>query len=101
MLRKPDSIPAGDTIIEDPAMEPYFITKSKSGGFTVYKRVVRGEKDTHYIQSICYPSTFNYALKSVSTELLNTKKSHYKTVKEYITEWSSIEKKMTTLTTIG
>ena len=28
MLRNPDTIPAGDTIIQDPAMEPFFITKS-------------------------------------------------------------------------
>ena len=35
MLRNPNTIPAGDTIIEDPAMEPFFITNSSSGGFTV------------------------------------------------------------------
>ena len=30
MLRRPDSIPATDTVIQDPAMEPFFITKSNS-----------------------------------------------------------------------
>ena len=39
MLRRPDSIPDGDTIIEDPVMEPFFIAKSSSGGYTVYERV--------------------------------------------------------------
>ena len=39
MLRKPDSIPAGDTVIQDPAIEPFFITKSQTGGFTVYEIV--------------------------------------------------------------
>ena len=28
MLRKPNSIPKGDTLIEDPAIEPYFLVKS-------------------------------------------------------------------------
>ena len=42
MLRRPDSIPATDTVIEDPAMEPFFITNSASGGYTVYERVIKG-----------------------------------------------------------
>ena len=28
MLRNPNTIPADDTLIEDPIMEPFFITKS-------------------------------------------------------------------------
>lgn len=63
MLRKPDSIPATDTIIEDKAMEPFFITKSSSGGYTVYERVIKGDNDTPYIKTICYPGNFSYALK--------------------------------------
>mgnify|MGYP000391906371 CR=1 FL=1 len=50
MLRKPDSIPAGDTLIEDPVMEPFFITRSQTGGYTVYERVVKGENNTEYIK---------------------------------------------------
>ena len=45
MLRKPDSIPSNETIIEDPAMEPFFITRSQTGGYTVYERVVKGENE--------------------------------------------------------
>ena len=47
MLRKPDSIPAGDTLIEDPVMEPFFISKSSSGGYTLYERVVKGDNNTN------------------------------------------------------
>ena len=36
MLRKPDSIPSNETIIEDPVMDPFFITRSQTGGYTVY-----------------------------------------------------------------
>ena len=100
MLRKPDSIPAGDTVIEDPVMEPFFIAKSSSGGYTVYERVIKGEKKTPYIRTVCYPSTFNSALKVVSRELLNTGSNHFTTVKAYIKEWKDIQEKMSTLTNI-
>ena len=101
MLRRPDSIPAGDTIIEDPVMEPFFITKSTSGGYTVYERVIKGDNDTPYIKTICYPGNFNYALKAVCRELLHTKKTHYTTIKDYINEWKTIQDAMTNLTDIG
>jgi len=100
MLRRPDSIPAGDTVIEDPVMEPFFIAKSSSGGYTVYERVIKGENDTPYIKTICYPATFNHALKVVSRELVNTSKNYYTSIKEYISEWKEIQEKMGSLTDI-
>ncbi len=100
MLRRPDSIPSGDTIIEDPVMEPFFIAKAASGGYTVYERVVKGENSTEYIKTICYPSNFNAALKSVCRELLNSKSNHYESIKSYMTEWKSIQEKMSNLTSI-
>lgn len=101
MLRKPDSIPAGDTVITDPAMEPFFISRSSTGGFTVFERVIKGDKDTEYIKTVCYPSTFSNALKVVARELLNTGEQRvFNTVKEYIAKWEEIQKKMSELTTI-
>tara|TARA_R110002153_G_scaffold173277_2_gene326004 strand:- start:49 stop:354 length:306 start_codon:yes stop_codon:yes gene_type:complete len=100
MLRRPDSIPAGDTVIEDPVMEPFFIAKSTSGGYTVYQRVIKGDNDTPYIKTVSYPATFNAALKTVSRELLNSKSNYYPNIKQYIKEWGTIEKKMSTLTNI-
>lgn len=100
MLRKPDSIPAGDTLIEDPVMEPFFICKSSSGGYTLYERVVKGENNTEYIKTVCYPSTFNSALKATARELLNSKRVHYKTIKSYIKEWKDIQEKLSLLTAI-
>lgn len=101
MLRNPNTIPAGDTIIEDPIMEPFFITHSSSGGYTVYERVNRGKDDKAYLRTVCYPSTFNYALRAVSKELLNLSgNKHYRTIKEYINVWNSIQENMKTMTTL-
>lgn len=101
MLRKPDSIPATDTIIQDPLMEPFFIVKSSSGGYAVYERVVKGEKNTEYIDTKGYPSTFNSALKMVSRYLLNSpKKSQYNSIKEYIGTLEVLEKQMKTIAAI-
>ena len=101
MLRNPSTIPAGDTIIEDPIMEPFFIVKSASSGYTVYEKVIRGENDTAYFKTICYPSTFNHALKVVARELLpTTGGKHFTTIKQYISTWNEIEQKMRTITNI-
>ena len=48
MLRNPNSIPAIDTIIADPKMEPFFITRSPNNGYTVYERVIKGDNNTEY-----------------------------------------------------
>jgi len=100
MLRRPDSIPAGDTVIADPVMEPFFISKSQSGGYTVYERVVKGEKNTEYIKTVAYPSTFNAALKRVANEKLNNGESNIYNLKEYVTRWEDISKKMLSVTSI-
>lgn len=100
MLRRPDSIPAGDTVIEDPVMEPFFIAKSSSGGYTLYERVVKGENNTHYIKTICYPGNFNAALKAVCREILNSNSNHYSSIKDYITEWKDIQEKISNFTSI-
>jgi len=98
MLRNPNSIPSGDTLIQDPVMEPFFIARSQTGGFTVYERVVKGEKNTEYIKTISYPSTFGSALKTVAREILNgdPNKKVY-SIKEYVERWESVEKSLTSI----
>lgn len=100
MLRKPDSIPSSDTVIQDPAMEPFFITKSSSGGYTVYERVIKGENDTPYIKTICYPGNFSYALRSVAKELLNSNKKEYTTIQEYVDTYNDITDRITGATSL-
>jgi hypothetical protein len=100
MLRKPNSIPVGDTVITDPVMEPFFISKSQSGGYTVYERVIKGDKNTEYIKTVAYPATFNSALKRVANEKLNNGESKSYTLKEYTDRWEDIQKKMLSMTAI-
>lgn len=91
MLRNPNSIPAGDTIIEDKSLEPFFITSSKVGGYVVYERVIRGKDDKPYLRTVGYPSTFNNALRSVAKEKLNAgENAKYDSISEYVGKWESI-----------
>jgi len=99
MLRKPDSIPASDTVIKDPGMEPYFITKSSTGGYTVYENVIKGENNTPYIKTICYPARFSNALKVVAEELLNSNK-HFTSIKDYVKTYNEISDKITGVSSI-
>ena len=96
MLRNPDSIPAGDTIISDPAMEPFFISRSQTGGFTVYERVVKGENKTSYIKTVSYPSNFGNALKTVAREKLNEEGKTY-SLKEYVDRWEDVKNSLTSI----
>ena len=101
MLRNPDSIPAGDTIIEDPALEPFFISRSQVGGYVVYERVIKGENKNDYLKTVGYPSTFNHALKIISRELVNAgSERHYTSIQDYIKEWEKIQNKLGNLTSI-
>ena len=101
MLRRPDSIPASDTIIEDPAIEPFFITVPQAGGYVVYERVTKGENKNEYLKTIGYPSNFNYALKMISRELVNAENGkHYTSLLSYIDKWEKIQEKLNNLTPI-
>jgi len=96
MLRNPDSIPAGDTIIEDKVMEPFFITRSQNNGYTVYERVVKGENNTEYIKTISYPSNFGNALKTIAREKLNEEGKTYD-LKSYVDRWENVKNSLTSI----
>ena len=98
MLRNPNSIPATDTIIADPVMEPFFITRSPNNGYTVYERVVKGENNTEYIKTVCYPGNFGYALKAIVEEKTNMDNNRtFDTIKEYINVYKSYQTKITSI----
>jgi hypothetical protein len=98
MLRRPDSIPSGDTIISDPILEPFFVSKSSTGGYTVYERVTKGENNTEYIKTICYPGNFGYALRSIIEEKTNMSNGRtFNTIKDYLSTYKSYEQKITTI----
>ena len=96
MLRKPDSIPSSDTIITDPALEPFFVSRSSTGGYTLFERVTKGDNNTEYIKTICYPSNFTNALKKAAEELLN-KSKEYTSIKEYVEEFKTIQTRITSI----
>ena len=101
MLRDPNSIPDATTVIRDKAMEPFFIAKSKNGGYTIFQEIPKGENKKSYIRTIAYPSTFNRALEMVAGELLSYRgKKEYNTVKEYIHEWNEVAGTMKHLTSV-
>ena len=91
MLRNPNTIPATDTIIEDGVLEPFFITNSQTGGYTVYERVSRGKDNKEYLRTVAYPSTFDNALRIVAREKLHSgDKRKYTSIKEYMDRWRGI-----------
>ena len=84
------------SILVKPLNKTFFIAKSSSGGYTVYERVVKGENNTNYIKTICYPATFSYALKKAAEELLNNNKN-YNSIENYIKEYKGIEERLLTV----
>tara|TARA_X000001316_G_C921431_1_gene35830 strand:- start:397 stop:693 length:297 start_codon:yes stop_codon:yes gene_type:complete len=96
MLRNPNSIPAADTLIEDPVMEPFFISRSQTGGYTVYERVIKGDNNTEYIKTVSYPSNFGNALKTVAREILNEEGKKY-SLKEYVDRWENVKNSLTSI----
>jgi len=96
MLRNPDSIPASDTLIQDPVMEPFFITRSQTGGYTVYERVIKGENNTEYIKTISYPSNFGNALQTIAREILNEGGKTYD-LKSYVKRWEDVKNSLTSI----
>jgi hypothetical protein len=96
MLRNPNSIPSTDTIIADPVMEPFFITRSPNNGYTVYERVIKGDNDTEYIKNISYPSNFGNALRTIAREKLNEEGKTYD-LKSYVERWESVKESLTSI----
>ena len=96
MLRNPNSIPSSDTVIQDPVMEPYFITRSQTGGYTVFERVIKGDNNTDYIKSLGYPSNFGSAMKMVAREILNEEGKTYD-LKTYEERWENVKNSLTSI----
>lgn len=103
MLRNPNSLSDKDTIIEDPAMEPYFITSTPGSGYTVFERVTTNKNgnSNNYIKIISYPFNFNSALKTIAKHKLNSEQKQYNSLKEYVGKWEEISDTISKLTTIG
>ena len=91
MLRNPNSLSKKDTIIEDPAMEPYFMTRSVTHEFTVFERVTKWANNKKYLRVVGYPSTFGRALNMIVRELQDFQgDKSFGTLKEYFNKWNKI-----------
>ena len=97
-LRSPNSLPKDDIIIEDPLLEPFFITSTPLAGYTVYERVEKKSNKKNYIRLVSYPSKFTNALRRIAKELLDSgDKKKYTSVTEYLRKWEEINKRMESL----
>lgn len=95
MFRVADSLSKNSVVIEDPSLDPYVIAKMKEGGYVLYEKV---NKEKEYLKTICYPSTFDFALKALASEMMSNGNKYYSSVKEFIGEWRKIEEKLNKLT---
>ena len=92
MARKPKSL----TLIEDPNLDPYYITKDENC-YTVNIRVVSDKnhfrstgKSKTYSKALTFHANFEQALERISKEKLHTKK-HYKNLTDFLNEFKNIE----------
>lgn len=82
-------------IVKDPAIEPFFITTSKHGGFAISEVIKKGDNRREYVRTLAYPSTFDSALKIISQELVKrSEKKEYSSIQEFIEEYRDIAKKL-------
>ena len=92
MARKVKSL----TMIEDPALDPYFIT-SDDNCYTVNVKVTK-DKDHFrstgtnktYSKALTFHSTFKRALERITQDQLHTKES-YKSLTEFLNHYEKIE----------
>jgi|TARA_B100000795_G_scaffold252366_1_gene221873 hypothetical protein len=92
MARKPNSL----TLIEDPSMEPYFITKDEHC-YTVNRKVTSNAnhfrstgKSTTYSKAVTFHAKFEDALKRITEEQLHTKE-HYTNLTDFLSHFTKIE----------
>jgi len=84
------------TIVEDTALEPYFITKDDYNYIVNIKVQTNAEhfrskgKSKEYEKSLKFFPNLKLALQFVAEEKLHTKE-HYTSIKDFIAEYSKIE----------
>jgi hypothetical protein len=87
---------SNSTIIKDPKIEPYFISKD-TYCYTIYKNVIPDIKYTEdnkpgkeYQKSIGHYSSFASCLKALAKEKVDNKQ-HYESIKDYIQTFKDLE----------
>ena len=92
MARKPKSI----TMIEDPVLEPYFITNDENC-YTVNIKIKSDAnhfrstgKSKTYTKALTFHATFKSALERITKAQLHTKES-FKSLKDFLDNYKTIE----------
>ena len=70
------------TLIEDPALEPFFITADQGGGYTIHKKRVDSKGQLKF-SDICYPGTIETCLLRIIKEKLNEPGKAFDTLDKY------------------
>ena len=92
------------TTIKDPLLEPFYIGKD-AHCYTTYEEITpdpkytdNGKSGEKYTKPLGHYSDFGSALRSIMKAKLNMGEKKYNSIKEYITEWNSIQKEIKNLT---
>jgi len=92
MARKAKSL----TMIEDPSLEPYFITVDDNC-YTVNIKVTKNKdhfrstgKNKTYSKALTFHATFKHALERITQDQLHTKES-YTSLSEFLNHYKNIE----------
>jgi transposase len=90
--------PSEITIIKDPLMEPFYISKDNYG-YTIFEKVTP-ESNISYAQTHGHYSSFGNALNGVAVLKVN-KKYEYNSILEYVNEFKKIKQEITKLLNLG
>lgn len=77
------------TLIEDPVLEPFFITQDAGGGFTVHRKRFNARGELKY-SDVCYPVSFSACLSRIAKEKLGEPGKSFATIQEYLDRWKEI-----------
>ena len=91
-----------NTLITDPKIEPFYISKD-AYCYTIFEKVIPNpaysESTKEYIRSLGHYSNFGACLKELA-KLMTDSKSNYESIADYIKEYRQIEKNINELINI-
>lgn len=84
-----DKLFKGMTVIEDPVLDPYFITRDNTGGFAVNEKRV-GKNGEFKFKALSFPSNFCSCLHTIAVEKQNQPGKMFSSIQEYIDSWKEV-----------
>jgi hypothetical protein len=88
-------LPKNEIIIEDPLLEPFLITRSKTGSFNVYEKRTNPKGTAIYLKPLCFSTSFATTVRKVIVELANQgEPGQVRNLREYLSNWDAIAEKV-------